>query len=97
MTGGGRTVKPPHVVPHVAYVCMARPRRCERIETRHCTSCGWSSALGDDLAEPADDGTPSLFDQPEHTPFECRRRQLDPAAARAQDLARLRELGFPEE
>lgn len=91
-------VLPPRLVEHVMTVCLTRPRRCERIVTVVCTSCGWR-APDDDLADPADDGTPSLFAAAPpaelHTAFECRRRQLDPTVGRAETARLARAAGLP--
>jgi hypothetical protein len=61
-------------------------RQGERVEALRCNACGWWGGVNDPDEQ-------ALFpEHPEHTEFECRRRQTDPEFVRAQTKQRLREV-----
>lgn len=82
------TAKPMNVVSGPMFLCG--PRGGDRIEHLHCTACGWWGKPND-----PDDG--GLFpEHPEHTEFECRRRQADPHFRHEQDQKRRDDAGLPD-
>jgi hypothetical protein len=79
-------IKPQRMNLVTAPMFLCGGRRGEAVQMLRCTACGWWGEVNDPDEQ-------ALFpEHPEHTEFECRRRQTDPDFVRAQTQQRLREV-----